>query len=81
MLQKKDALIAEAFRHVQVELKLAHSQSVQDSVGIYLSMLQKKIGDLLSTNSTKFDKRKFDKACDPDAPMPQHANGRGERVA
>ncbi len=81
MLQKKEALIAEAFRHVQDELRQTHSQSVQDSVGIYLTLLREKIGDLLSANSRKFDKQSFDEACETDAPPPQPTAARQTRVA
>ena len=67
MLRKEEELVEEAFRQVQLELRQMPSQSVQDSVGIYFTKLREKIAELFTADSQKFDRERFDKACDPDA--------------
>jgi hypothetical protein len=81
MRKKQEDLVAEAFREVQLELRQAHSQSVQDSVGIYFAKLRDRIGELLSTDSQKFDRESFDRACDPDAEPQQPRMVHRSRVA
>ena len=81
MLRKEEELVAEAFRQVQLELRHAHSQSVQDSVGIYFTRLREKIADLFAADSEQFDREGFDEACQPDAPPPQPRALRRSRVA
>lgn len=65
MLRKEEELVAEAFRQMQLELRQIPSQSVQDSVGIYFAKLRDKIAELFAADSQKFDRERFDKACDP----------------
>ena len=71
----------EAFRQVQLELRQMPSQSVRDSVGIYLAKLQNKIAELFTAESQKFDRERFDEACDPNSDSPQPRAERRSRVA
>ena len=81
MLRKEEELVAEAFRQVQLELRQMPSQSVRDSVGIYLAKLQNKITELFTADSQKFDRERFDEACDPKSDSPQPRVERRSRVA
>ena len=65
MLLMQQQLVAEAFRDVRAELHSIQSQSVQDSVEVYLTKLRERLAERYAAGDRRFDRQGFNRACTP----------------